>query len=346
MLLLASKQAPKLAAPTEGKLAVLANLCKASSDPLRLQVLRVLMNDSFGVSELCTIFDIRQPALSHHLKILATAGLVATRREGNSIYYRRSEMGHNGSLGALKGQIFSAVDNIALPNDARHQIDSLYRQREENSRSFFTQNAHKFQQQQDLIASYDQYAETVAQLLRDTPLEQYRTALEVGPGNGSFLAELSPRFKQVIALDNAAKMLDQARSRAALDNLHNVEFIHGDTATPELENLQADCIVINMVMHHTPSPAQIFDDVAKRLAPGGVLLVTDLCSHDQSWARETCGDLWLGFEPGDLDTWASNAGLQDIASIYLAQRNGFQIQVRLFGHSQYTKTLSKGNSYE
>jgi hypothetical protein len=81
--------------------------------------------------------------------------------------------------------------------------------------------------------------------------------------------------------------------------------------------------------------------VAKNLALEGVLLVTDLCSHDQSWARESCGDLWLGFEPSDLDKWAGDAGLNDIASIYLAQRNGFQIQVRLFGHSEQSKDSLK-----
>ncbi len=335
MLSLAANQSPEPAPPPDAQLTVLANLCKASADPLRLQVLRVLMNDSFGVSELCAILDIRQPALSHHLKVLAGAGLVTTRREGNSIYYRRSEMGQNGCLGEFKAQIFKTLDGIDPPPQTQTRIDTLYRQREENSRSFFTQNAHKFHQQQDLIASYDQYAETVAQLLRDAPLTQHRIALEVGPGDGSFLVELSPLFERVIALDNAAEMLEQARNRAAFNNLHNVEFIHGDTAATELENLQADCIVVNMVMHHTPSPAQIFDDVAKSLAPGGVLLVTDLCSHDQSWARENCGDLWLGFEPADLARWAGDAGLEDIASIYLAQRNGFQIQVRLFGHSQH-----------
>ena len=78
----------------------LAALCKASADSLRLQVLRVLREDSFGVSELCSIFDIRQPALSHHLKVLANAGLVATRREGNSIFYRRSELGQRPELEA------------------------------------------------------------------------------------------------------------------------------------------------------------------------------------------------------------------------------------------------------
>ena len=66
------------------------------------------------------------------------------------------------------------------------------------------------------------------------------------------------------------------------------------------------------------------------LAPDGVVLVTDLCSHDQGWARENCGDLWLGFDPQELGGWAQEAGLADSASVYLAQRNGFQIQVRLF----------------
>ncbi len=59
-----------------------------------------------------------------------------------------------------------------------------------------------------------------------------------------------------------------------------------------------------------------------------------LYRHDQAWARENCGDLWLGFEPRELAGWALEAGLDDIASLFLAQRNGFQVQVRLFGHRQ------------
>ncbi|KFJ92302.1 hypothetical protein JF55_09160, partial [Pseudomonas sp. 1-7] len=57
----------------------LAALCKAGGDPLRLNVLRTLSNDSFGVLELAQIFAIGQSGMSHHLKVLAQAGLVATR---------------------------------------------------------------------------------------------------------------------------------------------------------------------------------------------------------------------------------------------------------------------------
>lgn len=315
------------------QLGALASLCKASADPLRLQVLRVLCEDSFGVSELCSIFAIRQPSLSHHLKVLASAGLVTTRREGNSIFYRRNGLGQRAELEALQSSIFDTVDTIELPRAIADRLQALYRKRETNSRNFFRDNAHKFRQQQDLIASYEQYADEVAQLLRDAPLADHNTALEVGPGDGAFLLELGARFRRVVALDNAEVMLSQALARTEAAGLTNIEFVHGDTTSPELAGLQADCAVINMVLHHTPAPGAILRDVASCLAPGGVVLVTDLCSHDQGWARENCGDLWLGFDPQQLSRWAKEAGLDEIACVYLAQRNGFQIQVRLFGRS-------------
>jgi ArsR family transcriptional regulator len=316
----------------EQLLGALAGLCKASADPLRLQVLRVLQSDSFGVSELCRLFDTRQPALSHHLKVLANAGLVATRREGNSIFYRRSTLGQRPELEALQHSIFDTVDKVALAPAVERRLQALHRQRERNSRHFFRDNAHKFRQQQDLIASYQQYAQTVAEVLEEAPLTGFDTALEVGPGDGAFLLELAPRFRRVIALDNAETMLAKARELAGREGLGNVEFILGDTRSPALAGVAADIAVINMVLHHTPSPGDVLADVAARLAPGGMILVTDLCSHDQGWARENCGDLWLGFDPRDLEQWAAEAGLSDIASVYLAQRNGFKIQVRLFGH--------------
>ncbi|AQA17434.1 ArsR family transcriptional regulator [Halioglobus japonicus] len=318
--------------PGEALASDLAALCKASADPLRLQVLRVLREDSFGVSELCSIFDIRQPALSHHLKVLAGAGLVATRREGNAIFYRRAQLGQRPELEALQAALFESVDQIELPEQTQLALSELHVQREANSRNFFRDNAHKFRQQQDLIASYEQYAGTVAEVLRNAPLTHRGTALEVGPGDGSFLLELAPQFDRVVALDIEAMMLEQARQKTQAAGADNIEFIHGDTASDALEGLQADCAVINMVLHHTPAPGQILKDVAARLAPGGAVLVTDLCAHDQGWARENCGDLWLGFDPAQLTEWASDAGLTDLASAYLAQRNGFQVQVRLFGH--------------
>ena len=318
--------------PRETDIEDLASLCKAGGDRLRLQILQVLRQDSLAVQELCAIFDIRQPAMSHHLKVLAGAGLITNRREGNSSYYRRSLLGSDPGLGQLQASLLAAADQIPLPVDLQNRMRSLHGERERSSTAFFQENADKFKAQQDLIASYDQYAETVAQMLADAPLARRELVLEVGPGDGAFLTTLSPAFERVVAIDNAAEMLEKSRQLAGQEKLGNIEFIHGDTGHPRLGEIAADGIVVNMVLHHTPSPADIFRDLANCLSPDGVLLVTDLCHHDQDWAREACGDLWLGFEPDDLLAWAGRAGLREINSAYLAQRNGFQIQVRLFGH--------------
>ena len=85
-----------------------------------------------------------------------------------------------------------------------------------------------------------------------------------------------------------------------------------------------------MVLHHVAEPAALVRDTALLLRPAGDLIVSDLCPHDQVWAREHCGDLWLGFSPEDLRAWASAAGLKHCAELFFAQRNGFQIQVQHF----------------
>ena len=325
-------------APSEPGIEAVANLCKAGGDRLRLQVLQVLRQDSLAVQELCNIFDIRQPAMSHHLKVLGSAGLVTNRREGNSSYYRRALLSSQPELAQLQAALFASADQVPLPRQLQARRQAVQESREQSSWLFFTHNAEKFRAQQDLIASYDQYADTVAQAVADAPLPERRTALEIGPGDGAFLARLAPGFDRVIAVDNNAEMLASSRQLARAEALDNIEFVHGDTRHRALDGLGADCIVMNMVLHHNPSPASIFADLARCLAPAGVLVVTDLCQHDQDWAREACGDIWLGFEPDDLTRWARRAGFDEIDSAYLAQRNGFQIQVRLFGHQS-----TKGN---
>ncbi|MBR9912230.1 MAG: metalloregulator ArsR/SmtB family transcription factor [Gammaproteobacteria bacterium] len=308
----------------------LAATLKAASDPLRLEVLRLLARDSFGVMELSRIFAIKQSGMSHHLKVLATAGLVATRREGNSIYYRRALPEQRDPRRELLTSLFATLDLQPLSAEIQQRQGQVQVERARASQAFFTDNAGKFRAQQDLIASYPIYADVVTELLTKTPLTATGRALEVGPGEGEFLAVLAPRFQRVSALDNSASMLDKAATAARNAGLANIDFIHGDTRAALQRQLRADCVVANMVLHHVASPASVFDDIGKLLNPGGVLFITDLCHHDQQWAREACGDLWLGFEPDDLSGWAHQAGLEEGLSQYIALRNGFQIQVRQF----------------
>ena len=309
--------------------ATLAAYCKAAGDTLRLEILRVLRQNAYGVLELSQIFDIGQSGMSHHLKVLAKSGLVTARREGNSIFYRRAPAPEGAAGHAFQRALYSAVDQLVLPADIEQRIQAINLERTAASRSFFQQNADRFRINQDLIASFDQYGEPATELLDATAVSRQHV-LEVGPGEGSFLPALASRFQRVTAVDTSEEMLARAGDMVRSRQLANVALIHGDTETVLSRQLTADCITLNMVLHHTPEPAQIFADLAKLLLPGGALLVTELCRHDQSWARESCGDLWLGFDPEDLGLWARAVGLVEGDSLFLAQRNGFQIQLRQF----------------
>lgn len=309
---------------------LLAGFLKAAGDGLRLDILRTLAQDSFGVLELSQIFSMKQSGMSHHLKVLTTAGLLTTRREGNSIFYRRAYFSPDHELAAIQQALYQSVDAQPLAASLKEQIEIIQLERSRAAQQFFLDNADKFRAQQDLIASYPVYADQVAQLLSNTLLKNKDLALEIGPGEGEFLPFLAKQFNHVVALDNAQTMLEKAKQLATTKQLKNIEFIHGDTRALKDHKVLADCVVINMVLHHTASPADIFTDISHALAPGGALIVCDLCRHEQTWAKEACGDLWQGFDPQDFSRFAKAADLIEGQSIYFALRNGFQIQLRQF----------------
>ncbi|TRX72971.1 ArsR/SmtB family transcription factor [Pseudomonas mangiferae] len=314
----------------------LAALCKAGGDPLRLNVLRALANDSFGVLELAQIFAIGQSGVSHHLKVLAQAGLVASRREGNAIFYRRALPSADRLGGALHAALLAEVDELQLPEPVRERIAAVHRQRAAASSDFFARIADSFQARQDLIAGLPHYRDSVLALLDALAFPATATALEVGPGDGGFLPDLARRFSRVTALENSPAMLELARMHCEAQALGNVDLLLVDALGEHPAD--ADCVVLNMVLHHLAAPADALRRLAGRVRAGGSLLVTELCRHDQSWAREACGDLWLGFEQEDLARWAGAAGLTPGESLYIGLRNGFQIQVRHFAKPDAKQT--------
>ncbi len=306
----------------------LAAFNKAAGDALRLSILRVLRRASFSVMELCQILDIRQSALSHHLKVLAQAALVTSRREGNTLFYRRASSLREDGLDTLQQQLLRTVDTMALADDCEQRIRTVQQERSASSREFFRENAHDFREQQERMASLDQYLDTLTDMLNALTLPDTAHAVEVGPGEGHFLPVLAKRFKQVTAIDNSPEMLARTQALAGEHGLSNVHCQQGEPH--DMPEHSAHCVVINMVLHHVAAPGELLADCAALLKPGGCLLITELCPHEQEWAREACGDIWLGIEPDDLSCWAESAGLIESQSIYLALRNGFRMQLRAF----------------
>ena len=64
-------------------------ISKALADPRRFEILEHIATQAeVGCQHLCGCFPVRQATISHHLKELAGAGLVESRRDGQYVYYR------------------------------------------------------------------------------------------------------------------------------------------------------------------------------------------------------------------------------------------------------------------
>jgi ArsR family transcriptional regulator, arsenate/arsenite/antimonite-responsive transcriptional repressor len=67
----------------------MARVAKALGDPIRMQLVDVLRKHAgkVCVCELVPLFDLSQPTVSHHLKVLREAGIVGSERQGLWAYY-------------------------------------------------------------------------------------------------------------------------------------------------------------------------------------------------------------------------------------------------------------------
>ncbi|OUD00048.1 ArsR/SmtB family transcription factor [Streptosporangium minutum] len=68
-----------------------AQVFKALGDPVRLRILSIVASHTGGEVCVCDItgaFDVSQPTISHHLKVLKEVGLLTSERRGSWVYYR------------------------------------------------------------------------------------------------------------------------------------------------------------------------------------------------------------------------------------------------------------------
>jgi ArsR family transcriptional regulator, arsenate/arsenite/antimonite-responsive transcriptional repressor len=65
-------------------------LLKALADRYRLRILSLLKVDdgTMSVNDIVSCFNLKQPTISHHLRVLCDAGLVTYTKRGTSAYYR------------------------------------------------------------------------------------------------------------------------------------------------------------------------------------------------------------------------------------------------------------------
>ena len=77
--------------PDSDTIKSVSEILKQLCDPTRLRIFWLLCHCEECVINIAAFMDMSSPAVSHHLRLLKTSGLIDSRRNGKEMYYRASD---------------------------------------------------------------------------------------------------------------------------------------------------------------------------------------------------------------------------------------------------------------
>lgn len=275
------------------------------SDPARLRILRLLADQELGVAELCDILQMPQSTVSRHLKHLATAGWVHSRKAGTSTFYSMDLGELHDSAAALWRVAEAQMQGWAATAQDAIRLDQVLAARAGDVQAFFAEAAEQWD---SLRQSLYGAAFSDAALMALIPSEW--TVLDLGCGTGALAARLAPNVRAVIGVDRSEAMLEAAKIRAA--GLPNLDLRLGDLEALPVADGAADGALMILVLTYLERPDLALGEMRRTLAPGGRAVVVDLLRHDQEAFRRRMGQRSLGFTPESLAKMLTAAGFEAV----------------------------------
>jgi ubiquinone/menaquinone biosynthesis C-methylase UbiE/DNA-binding transcriptional ArsR family regulator len=283
------------------------NFLRLLADPTRLRLLLLLEQEELSVAELQDVLGMGQSRISSHLAQLKRAGLVEDRRAGKNVYYGLT----NGQrLDPQRAKVSELTRALAreMPETKRDRtaLKVALRKRQDKAREYFDQLAGRFGRSYCPGRSWQALAHTMIALL--PPL----TVADLGAGEGTLSQLLAKNARNVIAIDNAPKMVEVGSQLAKKHGFKNLEYRLGDIENPPIEKNSVDLAILSQALHHAIHPERAIAAAHRILKNGGRIVVLDLLSHRFEKARELYADHWLGFSEVQLHQWIEEAGFSEI----------------------------------
>ncbi len=297
----------------------ITKLLKTLGDETRFRIVLLLRTSSFTVNEILFVIGGNQSNISHHLKTLADASIVESKKEGSWIYYKLSAFFKQNF-----GSWLNSLDSQWFPSKSESdvlKVAMVLSKRQEHAERYFTSiNEAK---QVELLNFLDKILSTeeIEQVLDGN----YNCIVDLGCGTGRNLESLSKFCKMVVGIDASERMLLLAQHLATKAGL-NYQLINADVTKLPLLDSSVDAVLINMVLHHIPDPKVALAETKRILSPDGKLFLVELLEHSDETLRDSHGDLWLGFAREEIESWISELSL-NVTSMTEKQHGDFRVLI-------------------
>jgi ubiquinone/menaquinone biosynthesis C-methylase UbiE/predicted transcriptional regulator len=283
----------------------LLDLFRVLGDATRLRIVALLDQMELAVGEIAHLLDQSQPRVSRHIRLLEEVGLVERRREGSWVFVRLVSEGEgHGALAALRALKPNPCEVTAIAAD-RRRLSAIQEEREAAARRFFDAHAHEWDAIRSLHVAEAEVERAIIAAIAGRPLGHM---LDVGTGTGRMVELLASKARRVTALDRSPEMLRLARARLTKGGVP-CELVHGDFASLPLRDNVVDSIIVHQVLHYARAPEAAIAELARVLAPGGLLLIVDFAPHEREELRREAAHARLGFSDAQMRGWFASAGL-------------------------------------
>lgn len=281
----------------------LAQYYKTIGDESRLRILNILGGGMFSVQELTSLLSISQPTVSHHLKTLSQDGFLKSSRDGTRIFYSLQSESDNALLQQVTQSALTACskasesesDSVFKKDIA--QVQKLIEKRRTQTKQYFDKIAKDWTSVRGAAFGGESFLDTV--------VEQFSSSdciLELGCGTGALFDLILPRSGKTIGVDYSESMLEECRQSLGSRG-HSCDLRLGYMEHLPVADDSVDAVVAYMSLHHVPNPRAVLQEARRVLKTSGKLIIVDLVAHEDERMREQFADVWLGFEPKDMQKW-------------------------------------------
>ena len=286
----------------------------AIAESTRLRILALCSRSELSVTELQQVLSQSQPRISRHLRILCDAGLLNRRREGAWTFYR---LRHGGDEAQVARDVIArlpATDPAVKGDLAR--LAQVKETRRQAAEQYFRANAARWD---EIRAMHADVRVIERRLLDLVPTGASTRLLDIGTGTGRILQIFAPRIAYGLGIDLSHEMLTVARVNLDEPAYANCEVRQGDMYRLPCEDGAFDVTIVHMVLHYAEHPAEVIEEAARALRPGGRLVVVDFAPHENLALREEHAHRWPGFSDATIAGYFTAAGLAPATSQAIAE---------------------------